>query len=443
MTKKPFKRTYMKYIAIGILLGTILGAALGAPHVAAGGFGNYEGTLEIPDNTAFFQAFRNHISWNLEYKLNENSSWTDGRQYLTIDKTFSNTTGTWKFNLILDVPVAVYSARFTFGVDVPVLEYIERSAQYQYYLNYSGYSAYFDWSDMATIPGIQFSHGIYQDKFYFRFERENIQPGRYEFDPWFGLQGGRDTSNDLDDHIFASNFTFIANCSQDFYDCENLTYNADNITVQMIVWTTPDPCTCGIWDSAGNLIAQTEVRTIPADGAWLWQTFNFTTNVSLTNNTVYRLGIWGSNADDYQAAGFNQTSNGFMRNDTAWNSTTPNGTLPATFGDYIGSASYSLLIYCNYTCVCNAGTTNTTNTTTDGCECFNIGPATVVFIIWLLMVYLVLYNPEIITILLCSIFETLIGIAVYNSDVGGYSIFLMLCFAITGIGLTRIAKKVF
>jgi len=125
----------------------------------------------------------------LEYKRYSYSSWTDGDQYLTIERTW-NDSGFWKFNLILDVPVNVYSARFTFGIDLPCLQYIERDG-YEIWINYSAnatedYSVMFNWSDIASIPNIVISKGRTNDMFWFRFRRDNIPSGHYEFDPTFG-----------------------------------------------------------------------------------------------------------------------------------------------------------------------------------------------------------------------------------------------------------------
>jgi len=141
-------------------------------------------------NWSYFKSlFLAHTDWMLEYKRYSYSSWTDGDQYLTIERTW-NDSGFWKFNLILDVPVNVYSARFTFGIDLPCLQYIERDG-YEIWINYSAnatedYSVMFNWSDIASIPNIVISKGRTNDMFWFRFRRDNIPSGHYEFDPTFG-----------------------------------------------------------------------------------------------------------------------------------------------------------------------------------------------------------------------------------------------------------------
>ena len=130
--------------------------------------------------TYFKQLFLAHTDWMLEYKRYEYSSWTDGTEYLTIERTW-NDTGFWKFNLILDVPVHVYSARFMFGVDLPVLDYIERDG-YEVWINYTAnateqYSVMFNWSDIASIPGLVITKGVQDGMYGFSFRRDDINPG--------------------------------------------------------------------------------------------------------------------------------------------------------------------------------------------------------------------------------------------------------------------------
>jgi hypothetical protein len=143
-------------------------------------------------NWSYFKSlFNAHTSWILEYKRYSYSDWTNGNQYLSINKTW-NENGFWKIGLTLNVPVPVYSARFTFGCDLVVLDYVERSG-YEVWLNYTVpgttevYSVFFNWSDMASIPNVVFTHGKTNDMFWFRFSRDNIPAGTYYFDPLFGV----------------------------------------------------------------------------------------------------------------------------------------------------------------------------------------------------------------------------------------------------------------
>ncbi|GAH06120.1 unnamed protein product, partial [marine sediment metagenome] len=110
----------------------------------------------------FKQLFLKHTDWMLEYKRYDYSEWMDDSDYLTIERSW-NDTGYWKFNLILDVPVDIYSARFTFGIDISCLQYVERSG-HEIWLNYTAnitetYSVMFNWSDIASIPNLVITKG--------------------------------------------------------------------------------------------------------------------------------------------------------------------------------------------------------------------------------------------------------------------------------------------
>jgi len=139
----------------------------------------------------FKQLFLQHIDWNLEYKRYSYSPWRDGNQYMTIERTWNDTVSGWKFNLILDSPVDVYQARFTLGVDLPVLGYANRSGT-EVYINYTVpgtddvYRCFFNYSDLLGIPNLYFQKGVYNNKWYFRFGRYDIPAGHYEFDPTYG-----------------------------------------------------------------------------------------------------------------------------------------------------------------------------------------------------------------------------------------------------------------
>ena len=155
-------------------------------------FGMGETTFKTVNWSYFKQLFTDHCDWVLQYKRYESSDWTDGNEYMTIEKTWNETVSGWKFNLILDAPVDVYSARFVFACGLPVLDYVERDG-WQVNLNYTVpgtdevYNCFFNWSDMASIPGIVFNKGRTDDRFWFSFKKEGgINAGHYEFDPTFG-----------------------------------------------------------------------------------------------------------------------------------------------------------------------------------------------------------------------------------------------------------------
>ena len=87
-------------------------------------FGMGNTTFKTVNWSYFKELFLAHNQWLLEYKRYSDSEWTDGSAFLDIERTW-NDSGFWKFNLVLDVPVNVYSARFTFACDLPVLDYVK------------------------------------------------------------------------------------------------------------------------------------------------------------------------------------------------------------------------------------------------------------------------------------------------------------------------------
>ena len=157
-------------------------------------FGMGDTTFKKVNWSYFKELFTSHCSWMLEY--NSGNGWTDGNQFMTIEKTWNETLNGWKFNLVFTKPPSgMMDARFTFACDLPVLNYVERDG-WQVNLNYTipgtneVYNCYFNWSDMANIPGVVFNKGVLDDMFWFRFRRDDIPANTetmvYEFDPTFG-----------------------------------------------------------------------------------------------------------------------------------------------------------------------------------------------------------------------------------------------------------------
>jgi len=142
------------------------------------------------DTTEFKNLFKDFVSWNLEYKRYSYSEWTNGNQYLTINKLWNETRQGYKFTLTLNVPINIYSARFTFACNRTVLDYIDKT-NYDVWLHYSIdniiHTVSFNFSDMMNIQGLIFTHGVLNNNFWFRFQKNNINAGTYIFDPSFTL----------------------------------------------------------------------------------------------------------------------------------------------------------------------------------------------------------------------------------------------------------------
>lgn len=421
------KTSACKYAVIGVVLGLMFGALFSFTNIVnADGFGS-DLEPEPVNYESFFNAFKNHADWNLEYKRYDYSNWTDGNAYLTIEKTWIDTLGFWKFNLILDVPVNIFSARFTFGVDLPVLDYVERVGQYEYYLNYSGYNCFFNWSDMASIPNIEFTHGIYESMFWFRFKRDNIPVGHYEFDPTFGFEGARTGLASIEDKIRGSPFLFTFNGSY---------ANADNITAIFKTTAEQHNCTAGLYvNSTGVLIGQTEIKSINTVGAFESHIFNFTVPVNITayNNTEILIVLTSnSSVASNCLIGTSSTSGLWRYDDDVFD-----GTLHDPFFENGINNSNICNIFCSYT-ITNATVNATVPIEHDTID---LGETTIIFIIWLVFAWCVLKSPDFYVILISLIIISLIAVLTYSAyDVFNFTLWLIVSFAISIIGIPRIIE---
>lgn len=246
-------------------------------------------------NWSFFkELFLAHTDWILEYKRYSYSDWTDGSDYLTIERTW-NDSGFWKFNLILDVPVDIYSARFTFGVDLPCLQYVERSG-HEVWINYTAnetetYCCMFNWFDIAGIPGLVITKGVQDDIFWFRFRRDDIPAGHYEFDPTFGYTGETSSANLGilgDEYLRAVWATMGATGGK-----------ADNITIKTNQLYSTESYQCAIYeytdytsDYCGALVGVTEIKQLTDLQDNTVVTFDFSDpKPSLLANTKYYLAL--------------------------------------------------------------------------------------------------------------------------------------------------------
>jgi len=258
-------------------------------------FGMGDTTFKTVNWSYFKQLFNAHCDWIIEYKRYSTSSWTNGNQYMTIEKSWNETLSGWKFNLILDVPVDVYSARFTFGCDLVVLDYVERDG-WQVNINYTipntdeVYNVFFNWSDMANIPNIVFTKGVLDDVFWFRFRRDNIPSGHYEFDPTFGWDNS------------ASNLLFMADSylpTTYYLLGQTGTPESDGYAYNITVWfrtqsfSTPLKYTCALYEKdgaidAGTLVGTTEELTIDSTGKKI---FNFVSPPLIYSSKSYFLCI--------------------------------------------------------------------------------------------------------------------------------------------------------
>ena len=282
----------------------------------------------------FKSLFNAHTDWILEYKRYSYSDWTEGNEYLSVDKTW-NETGFWKINLTFTAPVDVYEARFTFACDLVVLDYVEKDG-YEIWLNYSAnetevYNMMFNWSDLKQYEGIYFNKGVIDDFFWFRFGKQGIPKGEYVFDPSFGYTDTPTKRVSFNDDIIGSAFVCPTNC------------NADNMSFFIDRFDTGEIVKCIIYNnSTKELVADTETETGGTlDDVWL--TLDFTESPSLNSGVEYLLCVW---ADSAVSAGLQPDIGIYYKANYIWSGADPDPENPLTV-DF--SDTYILGIYCSYT----------------------------------------------------------------------------------------------
>jgi len=294
------------------------------------------GSMKTVNWTHFKKILNDNMDWILEYKRYSNSNWTEGNQYLNINKSW-NDSGFYKIGFTLNVPVDVYSARFTFGCNLSVFDYVEHVG-YDVWFNITAnetetYSLMFNWSDIASIPNIVITRGTtVNGTFWFRFRRDNIPAGTYYFDPTFGCTDGGGTGTvNIEDIIAGSSFQCPETCT------------ANNISVTLYSYGTNNPVTCAIYkDSDETFVAQTE-EIYGTGGAETYYTFNFSSPPTLTGGDYYWLCAWGNNpvSVDYKSL------TGYVRYTQSLSYT---GDYPDTFaGSLLSPTDRVCLIYCSYT----------------------------------------------------------------------------------------------
>ena len=310
-----------------------------------GSFGMGETTFKTVNWSYFKELFLAHTDWMMEYKLTSGSEWTETPygEYWYFNRTW-NESGFWKFDLILDVPVDIASARFTMGIDIPALQYVERDG-WSVWLNYSvgeneTYHCFFDWSDMAGIPGVVFNKGTTDDMFWFRFRKDDISAGHYEFDPIFGDDTDGVKTFTLENYIDGGLFTI----SEDG--------TADSISADIDCNYQHD-VKCALYDSDSNLVATTEEKLILISDTW--HIFNFSDpKPSLSSGESYYIVAWAESAYSSTSLRIYDTpSNPNLYYDTHTYGSWPD---PASFTKY-SFDDHTPCIYCTYTT--SGGWTNT------------------------------------------------------------------------------------
>ena len=130
--------------------------------------------------TEFWQKFKEYASWELEW-LNGNM-WQSVKSDLTVIRRFPEPNHC-KISLIFDAS-HTGSYRLTFAINRIVKEYVAKIDKFQYELDYDDIIITFDWSDCVSISGLQFTHGVIGNNFWFRIRRDRVPlRAHVEIDP--------------------------------------------------------------------------------------------------------------------------------------------------------------------------------------------------------------------------------------------------------------------
>lgn len=136
--------------------------------------------VETVDWANFWEVFRQYAFWDLEWF--DGTNWVSVKEDLTINRAYPKSNHC-KFTLIFNASKAG-NYRLTFAVNKQLRDFIERSEKWQFDLYLDDAIITFDWSDCKDIAGLQFTHGIKDDYFWFRIRRDNVPKGAHlEIDP--------------------------------------------------------------------------------------------------------------------------------------------------------------------------------------------------------------------------------------------------------------------
>lgn len=176
-----------------------------------------------PDWPSFWTDFRTYADWRLQW--HDGDQWVNVNEDLTVIREYPQPNAV-KLTLVFDASHAG-DYRLVFAIDKSVRDSITRLDQYQYSLTFDELSLTFDWSDAIAIPGVEFNHGLLDDRFWFTISRDNVPLGAHvEIDPIIVIDsytGGAGTSRALSiDHPSTLNNRFSA-AGQTFNSTEKFT----------------------------------------------------------------------------------------------------------------------------------------------------------------------------------------------------------------------------
>jgi len=300
---------------------------------------HFFGNPEVPDVvqmnwTRFWQVFNKHSTWDLE--VNMGGGWFSVKADLKVIKSYVNES-VCKISLDFTSSYAG-DYRLTFAIDKRVENYVYKAAQMRYVLEYADYSVFFDWSDMKSIPQLQFSHGVTQlggqDVFWFRVRRDNVPQGMHVvLDPNFGYE-----SEGASTHSWTG--------GDDLAGCVFTSPNAGK-AMKIVVWlhTATDVWQnykCAIYkDSDLSYVGGTEEVEVHAYPLFEQVDFSFSEPYpELEASTDYILCVWGEG--DYVTAYQTTASYETCRDIEAYNG------FPSAYVKNDTYANEKMSIYCSY-----------------------------------------------------------------------------------------------
>jgi len=305
--------------------------------------------------TTFRNLFKNNFQYSLEYRISD--TWVENNDYLTVGADWQDD-GYWKINLTFTKPPSPeMDVRFTIGMNKVVLDYVERADQYEYWINYTAnntevYNCFFNWSDLMSIPGLVFNHGVTDSLFWFRFRKDDVPQNTeekvYVFDPIFG---GQDTAVNFRALYLdvSTNRIYVLGQRGLVSDGDGI---VDNITTNFATVDTAKNVQCALYEytssqDAGNLIATTETKSVDSTGIWV---FDFSEpKPTVTDDTNYFICMRGADsAGNYDLKIYGATSGGTYSGDNWKYYTASTVSFDDPFMNEDGE-TWSFYLYASYT----------------------------------------------------------------------------------------------
>ncbi len=302
--------------------------------------------IKIINMSYFWKFFNRYNSWYLEAWDIVNNSWIDVSEYLYINRSRSENNQFEKISLEFTAPLTT-DYRLTFVIDRPIKEFINRSDQYEYVLTYNvseneEYSTFFNFSDIASIPGVIISHGIENingvKKFRFSAQQNDIPQGTYIIlDPMFGNNATSTSTTTIEDYIKGG-----------YFQMGPFSGIGDNITAYLYNSAAPKNAKCALYDSSLNLVANSMTQELSYSSGW--NTFNFnTTKPILQANAWYYIVVWSSLSGGLGQLYYSESGGNGVFSDSETYSFGDYSGFPTPFENTTVDGDGLASIYCSYT----------------------------------------------------------------------------------------------